>query len=652
MEKFRIPLRVDVTLFIVLFAFLAGCATPSSPVGVTKRYVVGRHAIQVDQVTTRPAEAVSGQEGAVEAAVEAEPLSMEEEFRQATTSADYERFVAKYQPDELAFVALQRLAKPYLDIKDWHGAIGVFEAKRGGFPGMEARFDKIIALLRAPSQDLSVTNLGPGINGKGEEYHPVLAADGKTIFFARESAATKGEDIMISVFDGVQWSRAVEIGKPINTSTHEVPLGISADGNKLTIFGNYTESFGRGDIFYAEKEGECWSMVKHYPAPINTTDYESDAMLPADGKTMMLVSERPGVVGDRQEKGPFFHGGYGGNTDILVAVETSSGTQVVNLGPIINTPYSEYSPFLHPDGKTLYFSSDGHAGLGGLDVFKSTRLSDTSWTEWSEPINLGKDVNGPHDDWGYQVATSGELAFFSTSSRIDSYGGNDIYSTKLPAEVKPNAVTAVSGRVLDPQGNPIAGAAIIWNDLTLNVEAGRSTSAPVSGEYFIALPAGHMYGFYADKEGYVGKSENLDLTDKAEYAEYHMDITLYPVERLVQDNVVIRLNNIFFDFDKSDLKEESIFELDRWVKFLGKYGNINVEFHGHADWIGTDEYNQKLSERRAGAVMQYLLDQGTPADRMTAIGFGESMPVASNETDEGRAQNRRVEIHFKTNSLR
>jgi outer membrane protein OmpA-like peptidoglycan-associated protein len=371
-------------------------------------------------------------------------------------------------------------------------------------------------------------------------------------------------------------------------------------------------------------------------------------MLPADGKTMLLVSDRPGGVGDRHKKGEFFHGGYGGNTDIYIVVLTDGGQTAINLGPTINTPYSEYSPYLSADGKTLYFSSDGHAGLGGLDVFKATRLSDNSWTEWSQPVNLGKDINGPFDDWGYQIALAGNLAYFATNSRIDSYGGNDIYSLEIPEEVRPSPVTTVSGRVLDPDGNPIPGATVVWNDLTLNREVGQSTSAPVTGEYFIALPAGHNYGFYAEKEGYIGKSENLDLTDKLDYAEYHMDIIMHPVESLVRDKVVIRLNNIFFDFDKSTLKEASILELDRWVNFFAKYTDIKSEFQGHADWIGSDAYNQKLSERRAKAVVDYLVQQGVARERVTGVGFGESRPVASNETDEGRAQNRRVEVHFQT----
>jgi len=537
---------------------------------------------------------------------------------------------------------------PYLSINDWQGASNVFTAHRAQFPGMEGRFDTIIGLLRAPARNPLVTNLGPGINTPGEEYHPVIGGHGNLLYFARDVGPRGGENIFVSAHDGVRWGEAVDMGRPVNTATHEVPLGVSLDGNLLTLFGNYANSFGRGDIFYAVQEDDCWSEVGHYQAPINTEHFDSDAMLPADGKTMLLVSDRPGGIGEAHKKGELFHNGYGGNTDIYIVVQTEAGQTAINLGPTINTPYSEYSPYLSADGKTLYFSSDGHGGLGGLDVFKSTRTSDTTWTEWSEPVNLGKDINGPADDWGYQIALSGNLAYFATNSRIDGYGGNDIYAIEMPVELRPTPVTAVSGRVLDPDGNPIPGATVICNDLTLNREVGQSSSAPVTGQYLIALPAGHNYGFYAEKEGYVGKSENLDLTDKPDYAEYHMDIILHPVEGLVRDQVVIRLNNIFFDFNKATLKEASILELNRWVKFFAKYTDIKAEFQGHADWIGSDAYNQKLSERRAQSVVDYLVQQGVAGKRVTGVGFGESRPVASNETEAGRAQNRRVEIHFQT----
>ena len=662
MQKNTCRLAVITSLVLVVLTLLAGCATNQGANNAEKRYVVGQQDVEkrfvvgedaatsrylVDEKRPSPKVAVAPPVVA-EAAGEVIPVDgeMAEEFKKAVSTSDLEKFIATHKPDELAFVAVQKLAKPYLSIKDWQGASSVFTLHRAQFPGMESRFDSIIGMLHAAARNLTVTNLGPDVNTPGEEYHPVLGGQGNMLYFARDIGTLGGENILVSAHDGAKWGTAADMGRPVNTATHEVPLGVSLDGTLLTLFGNYSNSFGRGDIYYAVQEDECWSEVGHYQAPINTEHFDSDAMLPADGKTMLFVSDRPGGVGEMHKKGEFFHGGFGGNTDIYVIVQTETGQTAINLGPVINTPYSEYSPYLSADGKTFYFSSDGHGGLGGLDVFKATRTSDTSWTEWSEPVNLGKDINGPLDDWGYQIATSGKLAYFATNSRIDGYGGNDLYAIEMPVEVRPNPVTTVSGRVLDPDGNPIPGATVVWNDLTLNREIGKSASAPVTGQYLIALPAGHNYGFYADKEGYVGKSENLDLTNKTTFTEYHMDIILHPVEQL--DQVVIRLNNIFFDFNKATLKEASILELNRWVKFLGKYTNVKAEFQGHADWIGSDAYNQKLSTLRAQAVVDYLVRQGVTSTRVKGVGFGESRPVASNETEEGRAQNRRVEIHFQT----
>jgi hypothetical protein len=257
-------------------------------------------------------------------------------------------------------------------------------------------------------------------------------------------------------------------------------LDISSDSNKMTLMGNFSGSFGGGDIFYAERGKKCWSEIKHYPGPINTEYFDSDAMLPADGRTLLFVSDRPGNVGAFKPKETLFHGSYAGNTDIYVYVETGAGEgKLTNLGPVINTPYAEYSPYLHPDGKTLFFSSSGHYGLGGLDVFVATRQSDSSWTEWSEPVNLGKQINGPYNDWGFQITTGGDLAYYATAEKKsgcwegditapgEACGPSDIFTTELPALARPAVTVTVSGMVMDPDKNPLE-ANIAWNDLTLN----------------------------------------------------------------------------------------------------------------------------------------------------------------------------------------
>jgi len=431
--------------------------------------------------------------------------TIQAEFISADTPDKLAAFIDRYAPDELAFVAVQRLAQAPLMAKNWNDAKSVFAKYRYRFPGKDGDFNAIISLLDAPEQDLAVNNLGPNINTSEGEYEPVLTADGKKMLFARDCGVCNGgEEIYTSRLDpSGYWRKAVPFGPPLTTTGNEVPLALSADGNTLAVYGNYPQSLGRGDIFYINKTQDGWSGIEHYPAPLNSEYFDSNAMYTADGKAILFVSERPGGVGEMHEKGNFYHGGYNGNTDIYVYVpKAGGGSEVINLGNVINTPYAEYSPFLHPDGKTLYFSSDGHAGLGGLDVFKSTRLSDDSWTEWSEPVNLGKEINTPDNDWGYQFPASGDKAYFAVSNRRGGFGGSDIYSIRLPPEAKPSTVISIYGTITDPDGNFLS-ADIRWNDLDAGKEVGEATSDPQTGEFVINLPGGGRYGYYAEKPGYM-----------------------------------------------------------------------------------------------------------------------------------------------------
>jgi len=517
--------------------------------------------------------------------------------------------------------------------------------------------NSIIEMLEAPVEEVIISNLGPGINSSEGEYSPVVSTNGKKLYFARDCGECNGgEEVQVSVKgeDGL-WGQAKKFGEPLSSRGHETPMGISADGNMLAIYGNYDDSLGRGDLYYVAKTTEGWSELRHYPAPINSEHFDSNAMYTADGMALLFVSERPGGVGDYHKKDSYYHGSYGGNTDIYVYVtDLKGGGNIYNLGPVINTPYSEYTPYLHPDGRTLYFSSDGHPGLGGLDVFKSTRINGNSWTEWSEPVNIGKEINTSTNDWGYQFYAPGDKAFFSASNRAEGMGGNDIFSVSLPQKIQPvNTVITVSGTVTDPDGDALV-ADIRWNDLVAEKEVGHATSDPITGEYLIHLPSGGKYGYYADKKGYIGESEHFDLRDDFEYKEYVLDIVLYPIPAPVEPEPApepapvvvaeIRMNNIFFDFNKSDLRRESLMELGRWVNFMQDNPAMKIEISGHADSVGTEDYNMKLSLRRAQAVVNYLVGQGVTGDRLTAQGFGESMPVVANDTDEGRQQNRRVEV--------
>jgi outer membrane protein OmpA-like peptidoglycan-associated protein len=412
------------------------------------------------------------------------------------------------------------------------------------------------------------------------------------------------------------------------------------------LFGNYINSLGRGDIFYSDKTKNGFVEVLQYPEPINSKWWDADAFLTADGKAIIFSSERPGGVGNYHPKGDYYHGMFWGNTDLYVVLKEPDGSwskTAINLGTVINTPFTERTPFLHPDGKTLYFSSDGHPGLGKSDVFKSVRLYDTSWTYWSEPVNLGKEINTPSEDWGYKISTDGNTAYFSTTIDI-GFGEEDIYYLKLPEEIQPESdVVTVNGKVLDEKGNPV-DAFIKWEDVELKKEVGVAKTDPVTGEYFIALPIGKYYAYYADVKGYYGIVNYLDLTAAKAYEQINTNMSVISVEELQKTGKAIKIENIFFDSGKFDLKEESHEALNLLYRFMHANPEVKVEISAHTDNIGSEHYNFDLSEKRAASVVNYLIQIGIEPNRIISKGYGETMPVASNDTEEGRALNRRVEF--------
>lgn len=559
----------------------------------------------------------------------------------------YERFIRRFAPSQDAFVAVERLAAPYLRVRDWQGAAEVYERYRGYFEPADERFAAIIELLCAPEEGLVVTNLGEGVNTSGNEGLPVPTADGRLLYFTGKDRpdCAGGEDVFVSESKQGFWQPALSLGYRINSQSHESANSVSADGNRLILLGNYPGSLGGGDNFEVEKTSRGWGFPYLFPRPVNSIYFDSDGFETPDGKALLFTSDRPGNIGGFHKKGEAYNGNYWGNTDIYVSQKTDSGwSEPINLGPAINTPFAERSPSLHPDGKTLYFSSDGHYGLGRTDVFCSTRLSDTSWTSWSKPRNLGKEINTPGDDWGYKVATSGEVAYFAAKGVADSYGGYDIYAITLPGAARPRAVAKVSGKVTDPQGNPLQ-AAIKWENLATGENAGVLSSDPTDGSYFIALPLGANYGYYAEREGYYPISRNLDLRDTTRLLALTEDIVLVRIQAIRQ-GAAVRVNNIFFDFDKAELRPESYPELQRLARFLAENPDSRVEIAGHTDDVGSGEYNLALSQRRAQAVVDYLVSRGIPQDSLEPKGYGETKPEDTSETEEGRAQNRRVEFRF------
>lgn len=561
-----------------------------------------------------------------------ETIQSDDELRQ---------FILQTAPQEDAFVAVQRLAKPYVDKKDWNGAIKVFLDYRDMFIDEINRTDKIISLLGAMEQGLIVTNIET-VNTKKSEYFPVLSIDGTLMYFTFAEGKKGGEDIYFSQLISDTWIKPKNLGSPFSTNENDAINSVSADGNTMVLFGSYKGFIGGGDNFYVQKTPTGWSQIKPFPKPLNTQYWECDGFLTADGKAFFFTSERPGGVGEFIKGGQFYHGEYEGNTDIYVSVKSDSGWgKPINIGTMVNTPYAERSPFLHPDGKTLYFSSDGQYGLGSLDVFKTVRLSDTSWSEWSEPVNLGKEINTSGYDVAYKISTDGRFAYFS-SDREGGKGGYDIYRVALPKEAMPEKnVLTIKGKVTDENSKPL-DAKLLWYNLSANTNAGELTSDPETGSYIITLPNGANYSYFAERTGYYSVSNNIDLTGQNEFSELTVDIVMQSVQSLQNTSIV--LNNIYFDFDKSDLQQGSFVELDRVVKFLNDNPNVKIEISAHTDSKGSDDYNLSLSQKRAESVVAFLAGTGIDPARLIAKGYGESVPVADNTTEEGSAKNRRVEM--------
>ena len=520
----------------------------------------------------------------------------------------------------------------------------------------EATFGK--ELVKNPVR-VFVDNLGSNINTIYPEYSPIITADESTLFFTTRRDNTTGgekdpqdfkffEDIMISYNVNGIWNAAVNPGKPLNTELHDATVGISPDGQTLLIY----KGENGGDIYYCKLEGNQWSKPDRLPKAINTDFHESSATFGPDGRTLYFVSNKPG--------------GYGGS-DIYMSKKNAKGkwTEAVNLGTVINTEYNEEGVFMHPDGKTLYFSSMGHNTMGGYDIFKSVYENG----KWSEPENIGYPINTPGDDVFFSISASGLHGYYS-SAMAGGNGDQDIYMVTIlgadkpvisnnednllasltkpvketviepTVEIKSNQLTLLKGTIVDDKSSDPLGATIELTDNAKNEVIASFESNSATGKYLVSLPSGVNYGIAVKADGYLFHSENFDIPASTGYNVIEKDIRMKKIE--VGNKIV--LNNIFFDFDKATLRTESAAELDRLATMLTDIPTLKIEISGHTDNIGSAAYNKTLSQNRAKAVVDYLVKKGIAADRLTYKGYGFDQPIASNDTETGRQQNRRTEF--------
>lgn len=503
----------------------------------------------------------------------------------------------------------------------------------------------IIADINLPellSKGLVVEQLDTNVNSDYSEYNPLLSPDGKTLYFSRKNhpenagGTSDKEDIWYSELgaDG-KWTLAKNMGSQFNNNQPNFVNTVSAtpDGKSvILLLGNKYLDKGKmvAGVSISSNIGGTWSDPK--PLEIeNDYNYNEKAnyFLANTRKALLMSVERDDSEGGR---------------DLYVSFEKEDGkwTQPLNLGKSINTVGEESAPFLASDDKTLYFSSNGFSGYGGSDVYMSKRLDDT-WTNWSEPENLGPDINTKLDDLFFNIPSTSEFAYYSRGVTADN---SDIFRVKMPMFMTPEPIVIVKGKLVDAKtGEPI-GAKIIYERLPDGKEVGVTYSDPKTGEYEIHLPGGHLYGFRAEADGHISENQNLDLREFTKDGVLaDKNITLAPIEVAVVDvNTTIKLNNIFFDFDKAVLRAESFPELNRIVAMMKEKSTMQVEIAGHTDPIGTEEYNLGLSKRRANAVSNYLIKQGIEAARINTVFFGESRPIDTTQTREGNRKNRRVEF--------
>ncbi len=465
-------------------------------------------------------------------------------------------------------------------------------------------------------------NMGPAINTPDDEYLPVATADESELIFTRKIA--NNEDFYKSIKVNGQWQTATYLSNNINTPEYnEGAQSITQDGKYLFFTGcNRPDGLGRCDIYVAAKKGDDWAKPFDLAPPVNTPGWESQPSISSDGRTLYFTSNRKG--------------GYGGY-DIWKSTLTDKGWgNPVNLGPNINTAFDEQSAFIHPDDSTLYFCSNGWPGLGGMDLFVSRLGKDG---QWGKPTNMGYPINTNGDENGLTLTAEGSHAFFS-SNNLGGYGGFDIYTFELPENLRPHLVTYVKGTVRDSKTKASLEAAVEIIDLQKNEPVYEDYSDPDGGSFLATLTSGKNYGLNISKTGYLFYSQNFSLIGHEPKNPFIISVLLQPIE--IGNKVI--LNNIFFDTNKFDLKRESLAELQKLVDFLNVNPTLKIEISGHTDNVGNDELNQTLSENRAKAVYQYLVQNGIAASRLQYKGYGKTQPIATNDSDEGRSKNRRTEF--------
>jgi len=480
---------------------------------------------------------------------------------------------------------------------------------------------------------VKIQNLGEAINSKYEEYTPFVTADESKLFFTSRREGTTGnkidegsgqffEDIYYSEKVNETWNRAANADPRVNTNAHDAICGIFPDGQTLIVFKG---DVNFGDLFYIRYDNGVWGNLIDFGPNINTDDHESSACISSDGKKLYFVSDKPGGIGGRD----IYVSSFDDSTKIWGPSK--------NLGPEINSIYDEEGVFLHPDNKTLFFASNGNLSMGGYDILKSEMLNG----HWTTPVNLGIPINTPDDDVFVSVSGNGKNIYFS-STREEGFGGKDIYKAVPDSGALSPNMFLLTGEVVDESSNTPINATIDLIDLSTNEKINSYKNDKETGKFIIPLPGGKTYGTVVYADGYIFESENVDVNENADYEE----IKQHPKLKKIESGSTAILNNIFFESGKSNLLVASANELDNIAAFLLLNSSINIEICGHTDNSGDSYSNILLSQQRGEEVYKELLKRNVPSNRISYKGLGETMPIASNATTEGRRKNRRIEFRI------
>lgn len=558
-----------------------------------------------------------------------------EKFTKATEV--YEKVIGKNPekyPEVFFFAGLS-----YYKLEDYQQVIRYFETFLAKSPKNAAREKRAIYLIecchfaiKAKSNPVpfNPVNVGENINTMNDEYINAIRPDGMVLYFTGREISRNikgGDDFYFSVRDGISqpWQKSQKVGSPVNTDGDEGALTITPDGRFLLFAGcHWPDGFGSCDIYVAQISGSDIDNPQNIGPVVNTSKWESQPSLSTDGRTLYFAGIR--------------QGGYG-NSDLWSSYlqDNEEWTTPQNLGENINTEGSEMAPFIHPDGQTLYFSSDSHIGIGGMDLYLSRK---DSTGNWGNPVNLGYPINTSGEEINIVVNAEGNKAFIS-ADKYQGLGGFDIFEFELPVNVRPFPSTYLKGFVFDARTRRPLEAYFSLIDLESGTEIVRSFSDAVSGEFLVCIPAHRNYALNVSKEKYLFHSENFALEGSLDQLiPFQLNIGL---NQVVEGETMI-LRNIFFENDQYILKDESRVELNKLLIFIRNNPGLKIEISGHTNNIGSEEYNNKLSENRAKAVCEFLIGNDIEPVRLTIKGYGYSRPLTDNDSEEGRAKNRRTEI--------